>query len=519
LDNEPAKVIINRQVLLNSLSNFIGKSINIVSWFFLTPFILGQLGASVYGLWILIGSLVAYTSLLDFGIAGAVTKYVAQYHAIKQYKEARSMIATAFIVFLLIGLLIVVVSVSLAPIIVGLFKIEAEYRDLAQWLVILSGLGVGISIPAKIFPATIRGLQRFDLINFIVIIHTVLLAVGMVAILIAGGGVIGLAVISILTNIVMIVPYIFILHKISPELKFGYKDYNKHHLQQVGTFSSSLFLINVGGHLESKTDEVVIGVFLPVMAITPYNLARRLSALPQTITDQFLSLLLPMASKLHAENDQVRLRSLFIISSRITLGIFLPAGIFLMLSASNILGAWVGEDFSQYAYLVIILTLASMIDTSIWPAGAILQGMAKHKLLAVFTIVSGISNLALSIALVRYFGLLGIALGTLIPTTIICIGFVLPYALRNLQISLHQFFTEVLLPALTPAIPAVVAVYIFLQVLPKYSWFSLGILLAISVSTYFFVYISLEINRVERQAFRGLLTNILRHARFNPKTP
>jgi O-antigen/teichoic acid export membrane protein len=518
LAEEPAKVVINRQVLVNTISNYIGKSINIVAWFFLTPFILGQLGPSLYGLWVLIGSLVAYSSLLDLGIAGAVTKYVAEFHAKGQNKVARNMVATALGIYLLIGIFVIVLSVSLAPFIVSLFRIELEHRELARWLVVLSGVGVGISIPSKIFPATIRGLQRFDLINLIVTIHTILLVIGTVAVLLAGGGVIGLVLVGIFTNVLIQGPNIYILYKVAPELKLGYKDFNPRLIRTVGTFSSSLFLINLGGHLESKTDEVVIGAFLPVMAITPYNLARKLSALPQTLTEQFLSLLLPMASKLHAENDQIRLSSLFITSSRITLGIYLPVGIFLMLLAPNILGVWVGEEYSQYAYLVIILTLASLIDTSTWPAGFMLQGMAKHKVLAILTIASGVFNLALSLILLQYLGLLGVALGTIIPTTIICIGFVLPYAIRYLKISFHQILSDVFLPALAPAIPTGVMVLIFRQILPQFSWLSLGILLLISIATYFIGYISLEINIVERQAFKGFLVNLLRYTRYHPKS-
>jgi O-antigen/teichoic acid export membrane protein len=83
----------------------------------------------------------------------------------------------------------------------------------------------------------------------------------------------------------------------------------------------------MGGQLESKTDEIVIGAFLPVSAVTPYHLARKLSTIPQMIADQFLSLLLPLASELHAGNEQARLRSLYIISTRVTVGVFIATGI------------------------------------------------------------------------------------------------------------------------------------------------------------------------------------------------
>ncbi|MBA2676981.1 MAG: hypothetical protein H0U76_01070, partial [Ktedonobacteraceae bacterium] len=65
-------VPIRRRVLTSTITNYIGKIIALGTWFFLTPFILHQLGTTNYGLWTLVGSMVAYGSLLDLGIGGAV---------------------------------------------------------------------------------------------------------------------------------------------------------------------------------------------------------------------------------------------------------------------------------------------------------------------------------------------------------------------------------------------------------------------------------------------------------------
>jgi O-antigen/teichoic acid export membrane protein len=57
-----------RHVILSSLSNYVGKFVNLISWFILTPFILNQLGDRSYGLWALVGSVTAYGLLLNLGI-------------------------------------------------------------------------------------------------------------------------------------------------------------------------------------------------------------------------------------------------------------------------------------------------------------------------------------------------------------------------------------------------------------------------------------------------------------------
>ena len=51
---------IRRSVLVGVTSNYAGKLINLGVWFFLTPFLLRHLGASAYGLWVLVTSVAAY---------------------------------------------------------------------------------------------------------------------------------------------------------------------------------------------------------------------------------------------------------------------------------------------------------------------------------------------------------------------------------------------------------------------------------------------------------------------------
>src|SRR5829696_5355969 len=95
----PKTGIINR-VVWNTLSNYVGKVITLGTGFLLTPFLVHTVGASTYGLWALVGSMTAYGALLDFGIAAAITKYIAEYRAKNEMQDAKAFIATAFLMYL-----------------------------------------------------------------------------------------------------------------------------------------------------------------------------------------------------------------------------------------------------------------------------------------------------------------------------------------------------------------------------------------------------------------------------------
>lgn len=511
--NESKKNTVVRHVFLSSLSNYVGKIINLGIWFVLTPFILNQLGDTTYGLWVLVGSVVAYGFLLDFGITGAVTKYVAEYRTRGEGEMGRSLIATALWTNTGVGLLVVVASVLLAPVFTSLFDISPADRITAIWLFLLAGAGVGITLPCSTTTAVLRGLQRFDLINIIGVTATLITAAATALVLILGGGVIGLAIIGIAVPLLMQLPSIWFIYRIAPELRYGGLGVSRSHLKKLISYSSSIFLMNLGGYLESRTDEIVIGGFLPISAVTPYSLARRLSSLPQMLTEQFLTLLLPMASEIDAKDDSAQLRSLYIISTRVTLALLLPISVVLVILTKPLLTAWVGEAYAEYSYLVLILIAASVIDTSQWPAGFVLQGMARHHPLAGMTIASGVSNLILSIFLVSRLGLTGVALGTLIPTTIICIGFVTPYAMRVIGVGVREMYAKVLLPSLLPIIPMSIVMIVLQEVLRPTSILLILLVAAVGPVIYLAGYIGLRANEFERGIFRNALTEILSRVR------
>lgn len=511
--NSSKKNAVVRHVFLSGLSNYVGKIINLGAWFFLTPFILNQLGDSIYGLWVLVGSVVAYGFLLDFGITGAVTKYVSEYHARGEGEMARGLIATALWTNAGVGILVIVASVMLAPVLASLFKISSADQRTAVWLFLLAGVAVGINLACATATAVLRGLQRFDLINLIGVTATIVTAGATALVLLLGGGVMGLAIIGVAVPLLMQLPSIWFIYRIKPELRYGGFGGSRSHLKNLISYSSSIFLMNLGGYLESRTDEMVIGGFLPVSAVTPYSLARRLSSLPQMLTEQFLILLLPMASEIHARNDEAQLRSLYIVSTRVTLAILLPVSAALVILVKPLLTAWVGATYAEYSYLVLILITASLIDTSQWPAGFVLQGIARHHPLAGMTIASGLSNLILSILLVNRLGLPGVALGTLIPTAVICIGFVTPYAMRVIGVSIREMYANVLLPSVLPMIPMSIVMIVLTEIVQPASIFLILLVAGVGLIVYAAGYLALAANEFERGAIRNALSEALSRVR------
>jgi hypothetical protein len=104
--------------------------------------------------------------------------------------------------------------------------------------------------------------------------------------------------------------------------------------------------------------------------------------------------------------------------------------------------------------------------------------------------------------------LMGVALGTLIPTTIVCIGFVTPYAMRVMGVDVMALYTRVLQPAILPAIPMGIIMLLLTKVLAVYSLFILLLIAGVGSLTYVAGYLLLKENDYERKLFISIVENI-----------
>jgi O-antigen/teichoic acid export membrane protein len=66
--------------LRNVITNWAGTFSSMLIAFFLSPFVVHHLGATSYGIWILIMSVTGYLGLLDLGVRGTVPRYIATFH-------------------------------------------------------------------------------------------------------------------------------------------------------------------------------------------------------------------------------------------------------------------------------------------------------------------------------------------------------------------------------------------------------------------------------------------------------
>src|SRR5579864_2748899 len=118
----------------------------VVVGFLLMPFLVHHLGDRTYGYWALVGAILGYYGVLDFGIVTAVEWHVAKAIGEKDPTTANRAISTAFYTFAALGAVILLITIILAGM-AHIFVAAPSDAALFQKVVLITGIGFATGFP------------------------------------------------------------------------------------------------------------------------------------------------------------------------------------------------------------------------------------------------------------------------------------------------------------------------------------------------------------------------------------
>jgi O-antigen/teichoic acid export membrane protein len=485
-------------------SNYAGQFVVLAAAILLTPVILHSVGEAAYSLWVLANALTGYGGLLDLGISYTVQKYVAEHAARGTLDELSRMISSALALYAGLGLVALVGFAGLAPLVPMFVDVRGDLHGVTVWLTVLVGAQVAVTLCAAMPRAILRGAQRFEQANALVIVGTVLTAGLTVLVLALGAGIVAVAAVGVAVTVGMQLPSIWLVRRALPELHLHPGSVTAARVRAVFSFSLWVFARRFADILTRRTDPIVIGAALPVRMITPFALAQRLPEAASILTNQFVQVLLPLASDLDARRERATVRALYLGSTRISIAFAVVIGTTIAVLGPSILDVWVGDEYSRYGVLVTILATAAIVDTADWAAVSILTSMGRHRPLAWMALGGGLVKVVLSVILVFPFGLTGVAVATLVPAAVETVFLVIPYSLRTLGIRGSAFVAHVVVPNLLPAAVVTVVLVAARMILDTDRPAILLGTIVVALVAYCATYVRFSAGATERQFYRSL---------------
>jgi O-antigen/teichoic acid export membrane protein len=229
----------------------------------------------------------------------------------------------------------------------------------------------------------------------------------------------------------------------------------------MATYGGTTFVAIMALQLRFRTDELVLGSMMTTVAITYFNIGARIVDYAQDFLSSMAQIFVPMASQSEATGDAGRLRKLYIAGNRACALTIFPVALILLILGKDIIRIWVGAQYVPHSYPVLVVMMIPFVLTMMQGASTrILYGLGNHRTYAVVTLIEGVANLILSIALVPALGIVGDALGTAIPLGFTAIAFLPRHMKKQIGVPVGTFLREAYTLPVLLTLPLVVALWL-----------------------------------------------------------
>lgn len=397
-------------IVLSYISMFFSIAIGLIY----VPMLLHFLGKEQYGLYQLMGSLIAYMAVMDFGLANTITRYYSRYLALKDEENQSNVLAISSIIYTVITVVVLIAGVIIYYKLGDIFKnsLSAEELVKAKQIYIIQMVNIVITIPSNIFTAVINSHERFIFIRGLSILQTILQPFVVIAVMYYKADVIGLVIVISVFNIgTILIKIYYAMFKIKAKIKLYC--WNKVLVKEMTIFSFFIFLNMVIDQIYFKTDQIILGIVAGTSVVAVYSIASQLDQYYINFSSSVNNVFLPRIAAISAKTeDMTEINGMFNKVGRIQYAIMAMLLSGFIIYGKSFIVFWAGVDFTG-AYYMSLIVMVPLIVPLIQSMGiVIIQAKNKHAFRSKMYFCIALLNVALSIPLAKKYGGIGCAIGT-----------------------------------------------------------------------------------------------------------
>jgi len=428
----------------------------IVVSFVMLPVVLPALGDERYGAWSFVESFVAYLTLFDLGVAAALVRFVPRFVARNDHAELNRVYSASLTFFSFGAVVALFIGGVFEWLLLDRVLPSADYANEIRWLFRLLVLNFGLSLPMSVFPAILDGLGEF---LFKSSVRTIMLGIRAALTIIALTYEQRLIALGIVITGCQIVEYLWLAagaRRLLPRLRFRPREVDRQTIKEVAGYSGAAFVAMISGRLAFHTDAFVIGPTLGTAFITLFAVPAMLVEKARSVLRAATTTLTGAFSAFESAGQIDRLRSTFLAGTQAAWTAALPIQCGLLILGKPFLEIWLGNNYRD-TFAPVLWVLAPLLSLTIAQsvASRVLYGTGDLRSFAWAAVIEGISNLALSLILIRLFGVVGVAIGTAIPHAVMCL-WVITYVCRQHSIGVSEYLAQLVVPVAAIVAPAMI---------------------------------------------------------------
>lgn len=379
-----------------------------------TPIFLKQLGAEMYGLWMLVNSLIAGIGVLNGGLSDATIKFISKYRALEDKSGIIRIFRATYSITLAVFALAVVLVVLTSGWVVNsnLFKITPGLRSEASVALQIATVAFSLKLLEQIFFAYFKAFERFDIYSKISIVAKAIALIAGVALVMSGYSLTAILWGNVAVSLVSIV-----VEGVLVARKLGFRTFipgfNKATVAEVFSFSSWAWIQTIIGVFSAQLDRYIVAAAVSMEMLAYYSIGLLVATQIHNVFAAGSGFIFPLIAKRIEQQEEIKPVYYKMQLLIITLGILGITA--LVLVQDFVFTLWLGEANYVLAkeFITLFLCYEVLLITSVIPY----YYLIASGYIRLNTLIMALNTAATAIAMVilfNFFGEAGLVWGKII---------------------------------------------------------------------------------------------------------
>lgn len=430
---------------LGILLSYVNISLHAIIGFIYVPILLHYIGKSEYGLYQLMGSLIAYFSIMDFGLSAAVIRFYSKYMALKDQIGMENILAISVFGYgavTVFSLLVGGVCYKFLDVIFAGSMTLLEINEAKQIFLLLL-LNIVITLSTMVFRSVINAHERFFFLKGMETIELVMQPLLVVLVLQHNPNAFSVAAVQTLLNFLLSgarVYYCF--HDLHVKIHFHY--WNHELFSEFKKLALSVFAVSLIDQVFWKTNQIILGIISGTTAVAVYSIASLIYMNYMALSTAISGVYLPHVTGMVARKEPISsLSELFIQIGRWQYYLLALVATGFIIFGKQFIALWAGPGFEDSYIITLLIILPFTVDLIQNIGLAIMQAMNRYDFRARIYFLTGVLNLVMAIPLGIKYGGIGCAVATGI-SMIVGNGFIMNwYYAKEIHLAIASFWRQI----------------------------------------------------------------------------
>lgn len=416
----------HRQASRTTITGVVARVFAIAVRFVTIPLALHLLGPERYGLWLSIGSLLAWIGFVGPGLGYGLVNALSEAAGRDDWLTMRRHVSTAVFTILFIGMLLLTASPALASWsdLTRLLGV-ADRPDLARETLALAGVAAGLfalSFSLEFIGPLCSGLQEGYLPAVASMAASVALFTGIALMAWKGGTLVGFAlVVGIPPLVANLILAAYVLFWRFPQLRPSWRLWNRDSFRTLMGFGGWMFLVQIGDLAIFQSANIMIANRFGPGEVTRYAVPTALFLNVSNLCYLIVQPYWPAMKEASVRQDWDWIRSTMFRTLGIRVGLMVAAAIAIVIGGPWFIRLWAGEQEIPTRTLLLAMSLYYVLVTISGNYVVLLLGLGLVRTKALLTMVVGVSHMAGFLLLSPYLGLSALPVGGAIGVFLDCL--------------------------------------------------------------------------------------------------